>query len=689
MTEIRLGDIIEFRCLTWQVRDSDATTLQLVCLDDGGELTVPIGVVIFDETFVGPEDTSPSVADQRMLDLTSPQRRRDAEFWYAHMYEVKHGVALRDRGIIEPVHPTSTVASRLADKRRELMSAGHQVSMSTMWRKWRGFNQRGVMGCADLRGLPGHVRLSHIDQRIEKALDAVRNHFIDKSTPTKKQIIEMAKHRLTDDNVPMPGKTSMYELLDKLDRGEHITGDATSRRSHANSPDRAFRKIVALFPGEEVQLDSTPLDAMALMADGQPATIDLAAGIDVATGTLISPILRPNACKTVDALEIWANSAIPQQMLPGWKDNMAIARSYLPDTMTSQEDLDAALANKPIIDVRGLVVDRGKIFVSDAFIRATETRGVNYRLAPPYTPTAKPHVERLLKTIADDFVKWIPGYKGRSVNHRGRRPDKDAVWPLPLLQALLDEWTITVYQNRAHSGLQIGTAPRMKLSPNAIYRALSQTAPTPIRTLSLDEWIGLHPLQFRRINRYGINLFNLVYDSETPQFHRLRRRKSPNKKQNGKWEVRYDPTNLLQIWVRDESLDYDESDRPIFKDNGWIECRWVLANYATIPFGIDILHAIKADLGRNVSDKQVLERTEHIHRQLLGGPAQPKRRPLTRSETVAGRANLARQELRSGPPADHTPQPERSGAAPTSDTTAPAPAARVEPMRPLRLSEGW
>ncbi|NOQ61990.1 Mu transposase C-terminal domain-containing protein [Mycolicibacterium fortuitum] len=688
MTELRVGDIIEFRCQTWHIRDCDTVAVHLYCFDDASELTLPTGVLLSDETFVGPDDTGPSVADQRLLDLAAPQRRRAAEFWYAHMYEVKYGIALRDRGVIDPAPPTGTIAARLAAKRDELIRAGLQVSMSTMWRKWRGFNQRGALGCIDLRGMPGHVRLSRIDHRVETTVAAVRNHFIDKSTPTKKQIIEMTKHRLTDNNVPVPGKTSIYELLNRLDRGEHITGDATARRSYANSPDRAFHKIVALFPGEEVQLDSTPLDAMVLMADGQPATVDLAAGIDVASRTMVSPILRPKACKTVDAMEIWANAAVPKQMIPGWLESMAIARSYLPDVMLPEADFDAALANYPIIDVRGVVVDRAKIFVSEIFMGATEMRGVNYRLAPPYMPTAKPHIERLLETIADDFVRWIPGYKGRSVNHRGRRPDKDALWPLPLLQALLDEWTITVYQNRPHAGVEVGMAPQMQLSPNALYRALSESAPTPIRTLSRDEWIGLHPCEFRRIHRYGINFKNLVYDNDSPQFHRLRRQKSLNKKRNGKWEIRYDPNNLMQIWLRDESLDYDEHGRQIYKDNGWIECRWVLASFAVIPFGVDLLGAIRHDLGKKASDKQVLERAEHIHRQLLGGPPEPRQRPLTRTETVAGRANLARQELCTPVPAqpDRNSSPQAADAVPIPDET---PWPSVEPMRAMRLSEGW
>lgn len=682
MIELSIGDIIGFRRHTWHIRESDGLAVRLRCLDDGNDLTLPLGALISDDSFVGPDATTPSIADQRLLDLATDHQRRDAEFWYEHLSDVKNNDHEVDPGLF----PTSTIEARLSQKRADLQRLGTHVSMTTMWRKWERFNDAGLLGCLDQRGMPGHVRLSKVDERVILTLEMVKTLYVDKSTPTKKQIIEIACRRLTDDNVPVPSRSSMYALLNGLDRGEHTTGDSTSRRSHANSPDRAYRRIVALYPGEEVQLDSTPLDAMALLADGQPCRIDLAAGIDVATGSITAAILRPNACKTVDALELWANSCVPQQMLPGWADNMAAARSYLSDKLSPQVDIDRALANKPVIDVRGLVVDRGKIFVSAAFERATELRGVHSRVAPPYSPTAKPHIERLLKTIGDDFVRWIPGYKGRSVNHRGRKPEKDTVWPLFLLQALLDEWVITVYQNRPHTGLHLTAAPRMELSPNAIYRAMSETTPTPVRALTRDEWISLHPCEFRRINRYGINLFNLVYDNDSPRFHQMRRTKSLNSKQKGKWEVRYDPNNLMQIWVRDESLAFDSQGERKIQDNGWIECRWVLAKYVTIPFGLDILKAVRKDLGKSANDKEVLKRSEQIHRQLLGGPAEPELRPLSRAEASAGRANLARQELRSAP----TDEPEQRHTANTRSQPAESPTdVPIEPMRPMRLSEGW
>lgn len=689
MTCLEVGDIIEYQQRTWRIRSNDGSALTLRCLDGGPDLTLPIGALLADPTLRGPDEDGPTVADQRLLDQMSPNQRRMAEFWYEHLYEVRNGISLRDRGVVEPTAMESSVTERLETKREELNRLGFKVSVATMWRKWVGFRRRGVVGCADQRGLPGRVRVSQLDQRIVATLDQVRQSFVSESTPTKKQLIELTRTRLNDQGLTHPSRSTMYKLLELLDRGEHITGDATSRRSYANSPDRPYNKIVALFPGEEVQLDATPLDAMALMADGEPRSVELAAGIDVATRTITAAIVRPNALKTVDALELWANSAVPQQMIPGWTENMDIARNYIPD-LPSQADLETALAQKPLIDVRGLVVDNGKIFVSKAFERATETRGVHHRPAPSYTPTGKPHIERLLSSIADDFVRWIPGYKGRSVSHRGRRPDKNTVWPLPLLQALLDVWILTVYQIRKHSGLVLPMAPRMDLSPNAMYRALRTVAPTPARSLTRDEWISLQPHAFRKINRYGVNFGKLVYDSQSPEFHALRRTRSPNSKQNGKWEIRYDPNNLMQIWVRNESLTRDEDGRQVVTDKGWIECRWVLAKYVTVPFGIDVLEAIKLGSKEPVTDKLVLDRAEQMHRMLLAGPGVSKVPALSPTEASVGRANLARQQISGVPPAGGPVEPA-AALPPRTQTSRPTTPGSdtTEVMRPVRLSDGW
>jgi hypothetical protein len=681
MTGLRAGDEVSLQGCFWNIDACDGQIVVLRCLEDGTEKVLPTGVLLVDETFVGPAQKGPSLADQRLLDLMPEQKRRQAEFWYEQMYQVRYGVTPAERVLVGVCPPETTIAERLAAKQQELRRKGIAVSMTTMWRKYSGFKTAGIIGCADQRGLPGHTRRSRIDVRVPYLLDEICSSFTEKSTPSKWQVIEMANRQLSAQGIATPGRSTMYQLLDRFDRGRHIFGDATTRRSQANQRNRAFGKVRGIYPGEEVQLDATRLDAAVLTIDGQVTfDVDLALAIDVATRTISAAILRPKACGTVDAIELVSKSMVPQQMLPGWDESMSFARSYLSPQLLGEDELAEWVAARPILDIRGVFVDRGKVFVSKQFERVLEARGINHRLASPGEPTAKPIVERVIKTIGDDFIRWIPGYTGRSVAHRGSKPEKEAVWPLPLLQALLDEWVVSVYQNRPHRGLSVDLMARKLLSPNDMYRALSEVVPGQVRILTRDEWISLQPCEWRRINRSGINLFRLKYDSKSTRFHRLRRTKSRNRVNNGRWEIRYDPGNLMRIWVRDD------------EENTWIECHWVLAQHNSVPFGLDVLRAVLTGLHdpRRATDLQVLQRTEYIHERLLAGPAAQSAEG--KRELTAASRNLTQLAIRSGPPAavESTPAatPDSTGVdlAPSVTTDG---SVSVPPLLALRTTDDW
>ena len=78
MIELHIGDIIQLRCQSWHIRDSDGLALRLKCLDDGSDLTLPVAMLLCDDSFVGPDASGPSIADQRLLDLATddPARAR-------------------------------------------------------------------------------------------------------------------------------------------------------------------------------------------------------------------------------------------------------------------------------------------------------------------------------------------------------------------------------------------------------------------------------------------------------------------------------------------------------------------------------------------------------------------------------------------------------------------------------------
>jgi len=115
------------------------------------------------------------------------------------------------------------------------------------------------------------------------------------------------------------------------------------------------------------------------------------------------------------------------------------------------------------------VIDHGKVFVSETFLSACRTLGVSVQPARPYTPTDKAICERTFSSVNTLFCQYVAGYTGSDVTRRGRDVAAEAVWTLPQLQDLLDEWIVAGWQNRPHEGLRSPYLPGRELTPNEAY----------------------------------------------------------------------------------------------------------------------------------------------------------------------------------------------------------------------------
>jgi hypothetical protein len=72
---------------------------------------------------------------------------------------------------------------------------------------------------------------------------------------------------------------------------------------------------------------------------------------------------------------------------------LSMARSVLPHGRLTAIDQRLALAAaKPVIVPGTIVIDHGKVFVSQTFLSACRTLGISVQPARPYTPTDKPRV---------------------------------------------------------------------------------------------------------------------------------------------------------------------------------------------------------------------------------------------------------------------------------------------------------
>ena len=113
-----------------------------------------------------------------------------------------------------------------------------------------------------------------------------------------------------DSTAVLPPQRTSYRLFAALSRGKHTTGSASTRRSLAGRPDGMFGQVHPVAPGELMQIDSTPLDVLVLLADGVAGRVELTGMIDVATRTVTAAVLRPTT-RSVDASVLLARAAHP------------------------------------------------------------------------------------------------------------------------------------------------------------------------------------------------------------------------------------------------------------------------------------------------------------------------------------------------------------------------------------------
>ncbi|WP_299086767.1 Mu transposase C-terminal domain-containing protein [uncultured Microbacterium sp.] len=473
----------------------------------------------------------------------------------------------------------------IVDRAREhLAEVGVHVSGRQAERYLAAFRVFGVTGLIDRRRHPARRR-STIDPKIYDLLESELADQRDASTGTRSRAITRVTWKAEQASVSVPSRATMYRLLAELDRGRSSFGPATTRRSKALRPDRTFRGMPVTRPGELVEIDSTPMDVVALRADGSRCRPELTYAIDVATSTICATLIREGATKSVDVGAVLLSRILtPLKKRPGWASTREHAGTLFgPGFLPTDDEWDELAGTMPLIVPEAVTVDRGKVFIGSTFTAACERREISQIIANPRQPTDKPHVEGGFRRIRDGFVQYLAGFSGGSVADRGANPESEAVWTVDELQILLDLWVLTTWQTKPQSGLRLPDIPRRTLSPNQMYQALSVAAPQVPVGLSEADYIALMPMEWRTIQPYGINLHSLTYDSE--MLHPFRGRTSGlSGAARGRWEVRYDPYNLRQIWVRDHHADR------------WITANWTLSTMTDQPLSREVLHAARANL---------------------------------------------------------------------------------------------
>jgi hypothetical protein len=552
-----VGDRVRFNDDIHTVTGLAGTSVRL--LADGGQHSV----ILFGHLTSAPgfellgAAPAPSLSGLGLLDGLPDSVMTTARAWEHHVVEVDTGLppdaaeAARPRPEYDP--ETQTVRQRETAKAAELTASGTPTSSMTVRWMRRRYREQGLWGLVDQRSTRVSNPLGRADSRLVAAITTVVNAETNDSTGDKGRLRRRVIQQLADqhgpDVVTVPPPSTFNRLANVVAAGRHTFDAATTRRTQANKPTAPYTPTTAERPGEIVQIDSTPLDVIAVLDNGVTGRVELTTCVDVATRTLCAAVLRPVAAEAVDAALLLARMLVPQPMRPGWAQALAMTHSRLPhDRLLS---LDARLeqaAAKPVIVPETIACDRGKVFISDTFLSACQNLGISVQPARPQTPTDKGIVERTFASINTLFTQHLAGYTGANVAHRGADADTDAVWTLADLQDLLDEWVVASWQHRPHDGLRHPDSPRLALSPNEMYAALVAVAGYVPVSLSGEDYVELLPTSWRAINDYGIQIDYRTYDS--PDLGPFRRRPSGVVAKRGLWEVHYDPYDVSHVWLR-------------------------------------------------------------------------------------------------------------------------------------------
>ena len=579
---VSLWDKLEFEGTQWQVVAEVTDALVLRALS-GGRLRR-----IGRHELLASPDYVPSLprADLDRVDLVSMLSEADQErvaFLHHHIVEVLTGLPPHPSPDAQPRPEYSSnrkLKPRVERKASELKAAGTPVSARQLWRYLMRYRTEGVNGLIDGRNRRRKALTGRVDPQLVGVLEDVVGAQTLVSTGSRTRVLNQTALLAAEDGLPMPSRATGYRVLKNLERQRHTFGNATTRRTQANRPDRDFGRQAPARPGELTEIDSTPLDLMVLYPDGVAGRVDLTVLLDIATRTICAALLRPVATKSVDAAVLLARAMTPLPLQPGWMESVSFSRSLLPaGTICSESEFSDGFKTRPVIMIESVTVDRGKVFVSDTFLAACERLQISITKAAPLSPTDKPHIERTFASINAGFTQYLAGYTGSNVVRRGRDPAAQAIWPLAQVQDLLDQWISLVWQNRPHSGLRHPAIPRKLLTPNEMYAALSTVAPAVSMVFETADYIALLPREWRTIQRYGINFQGLTYDSPRLNAYRCLDSGIRLPGARGRWEIRYDPYRLNCIFVRDHHT------------NSWIEAPWTMAAQTLAPFSLEVLRA--------------------------------------------------------------------------------------------------
>ena len=477
----------------------------------------------------------------------------------AHVREVLTGYrsGAEELAAADEPRPSYDVRHTLT-ARYEAKAAELNVSLRTIKQWVTDFRQHGEVGLA--RGAVSRQKpLGLVDERwVETALEVMIEHT-DQSRPSRAMVINRTNARVAAryglDVVKQPSRATAYRILEQLEN-RHPTFRLSTKRNRdiAERPDGVYGKLRPTRPGEYLLMDTTRLDVFAL----DPVTLrwvqaELTIGMDWYTRCVTGVRVTPVSTKSVDAVSVLYQAYRPRPAGKDWPAHAVwpehgVPRSVLIDVDAIEGPIVGAAG--PAIVPETIVIDHGKIYVSEHLTSVCQRMGISIQPARLRTGRDKGPVERFFRTIREDLLQVVPGYKGPDVHSRGLDPESEAFFYLDELEAIIREWVAVVYHRRPHDSLIDPHVPGLRMSPAQMFEHGIARAGYIEAPRDPDLAYEFLKAEFRKVQHYGVDFDNRRYNG--PALNPYRNMASPyTGKAKGRWPIHYDPDDITRAYFRD------------------------------------------------------------------------------------------------------------------------------------------
>jgi transposase InsO family protein len=452
----------------------------------------------------------------------------------------------------EQYDPSMSLTSRYTAKAAEL-----GVSLRTIKQWVADFRRHGVAGLARKQS-DRQKPLANVDDMWgETALEVMVEHT-DHSRPSQSMVISRTNARVIarfgEGSVKIPSRATAYRILAELENRHPTFRHSTKRnRDIADRPSEAYGKLRPTRPGEYLLMDTTRLDVFAL----DPLTLrwvqaELTVGMDWYTRCITGIRVTPVSTKSVDAAAVLYQAYRPRPAGTDWPAHAVWPEHGVPRTVLLDADAiegPIRAAAGPAIVPETIVVDHGKIYVSEHLTSVCQRMGISIQPARLRTGRDKGPVERFFRTLRESLLQVLPGYKGPDVHSRGLDPESEAFFYLDELEAIIREWVASHYHHHPHESLGDPHVPGLLMSPVQMFEHGMARAGYIEAPRAPDLAYEFLNMQWRTIQHYGVDLGRRYNGSALNPYRNLT---SPHTgKAKGRWPIHYSPDDITRAYFRD------------------------------------------------------------------------------------------------------------------------------------------